>query len=243
MHELLELLNELIVDHWSKILAGVLFLFIGASIGRLRARREWKTRQFKDRLNISLNFIQGSTLAIRTFKEVYLREVIRNDTAVALVQKAAKKTTVESPILKLGEDSWFVLNEVLNYISGIMGPWLLQEGNAGTQNYVLCLTYEVDGPVRTRKVRAMLMKKHMLENWKETSRLIKLASPNHQTRVNTLNALSYMWNGSYKEGFIELSLPVPEIMAINRLMVMRKPTPPPADFPRPDVDPLGRLRM
>jgi hypothetical protein len=54
--------------------------------------------------------------------------------------------------------------------------------------YLICLTSESAGEVRTRKIRAMLIQKELLEKLPESEP--KLESPNHATRWVTLKYLA-----------------------------------------------------
>ena len=66
MQQFFESLRSLINDHWVKFLSAAAFTLVGWIIGRWRAARSWKNREFFNRLNISLNTLSNGRLLIRT---------------------------------------------------------------------------------------------------------------------------------------------------------------------------------
>ncbi len=204
---LLDDVGTALKDHGAKILLSVAGLAAGALWGRWRARRKWARREFLDRLNVSLNTIEHGWLRLRTLLEKDAHEVFLNQTAVRMVQEAAARCTEADPLLDLpADDAWFVLNGVLNEISEKFADGLLRRdlGLPVTGGrYLMCLTFEVAGSVRTRKVRAMLVRKDVLEAL--PAECPALASPNHVTRWSTLQAMAKAW-GARKHLFQELEL-------------------------------------
>ena len=69
MEQFFESLRDLIRDNWIKFLSAAAFTLAGWLIGRWRASRSWKNREFFNRLNISLNSIHDGALLIRTVLE------------------------------------------------------------------------------------------------------------------------------------------------------------------------------
>jgi hypothetical protein len=194
-------------DHGVKIALSVGGVAAGALWGRWRARRKWARREFLDRLNVSLNTLENGWLRLRTLLEKDAQEVFLNQTAVRMVQEAAGRCTEADPILDLpADDAWFVLNGVLNEISEKFADGLLRRdmGLPVTGcRYLMCLTFEVAGSVRTRKVRAMLVRKDVLEAL--PAECPKLESPNHVTRWSTLQAMAKAWD-TRRHLFQELEL-------------------------------------
>lgn len=194
-------------EHGSKVLLSAAGLAAGALLGRWRARRQWARREFLDRLNVSLNTVEHGWLRIRTLLEKDAQEVLLNKTAVTLVKDAAARCTEADPLLPLPpDDAWFVLNGVLNEISERFADGLLRRdmGQPVTGcRYLLCLTFEVAGSVRTRKIRGMLVRKDVLEALPETCP--QLESPHHVTRWETLRAMARAWT-ERKHLFLELEL-------------------------------------
>ena len=98
------------------------------------------------------------------------------------------KTSEKDPIIPLGQkDYWFYLNSVLNEVSEKFADGFVRR-DAGqdvkANLYVLSLTNECDGAIRTRKIRAMLIRKEDLLNLPEE--MPELESKNHVTRWKTL---------------------------------------------------------
>lgn len=73
------------------------------------------------------------------------------------------------------------------------------------QRFLICLTNEADGDVRTRKIRAMVIRKDLLENLPQTP--LKLEKPGHQVRWKTLQLMQQKWK-SDPTLFIEVEVVV-----------------------------------
>ncbi|HET6423106.1 MAG TPA: hypothetical protein VFG20_05445, partial [Planctomycetaceae bacterium] len=56
-------------QHLLKIIVGFVLMGFGWFIGHRRARANWQKREFFDRLNFSLNYLENGTLRIRTLAE------------------------------------------------------------------------------------------------------------------------------------------------------------------------------
>jgi len=191
MQELIAALNDLITDHWAKFLTAGVFTAAGWALARYRANRDWKRREFLGRLNISLNVIDDGVLKIRTLSEKLCTEVFLNKVAVDRLTKAAQLTTKENPFVPMErEDTWFYLNAVLNEVSEQFAEGLIRR-DAGHEvrvtDYVICLTNESDGDIRTRKIRAMVIRKDVLLKLPEETP--KFESPNHAIRWRTLQQM------------------------------------------------------
>jgi hypothetical protein len=191
MKDIIAALNDLITDHWAKILTAAFFTVAGWLIARVRADRAWKRREFFNRLNISLNTIDDGVLKIRTLSEKRCSDVFLNEIAVGRLVKSAQLTTKENPFVPISqEDSWFYLNAVLNEVSEQFAVGLMRRElghDVRSQRYVICLTNESDGDLRTRKIRAMVIRRELLEKLpKETP---KFESPNHAVRWRTLQQM------------------------------------------------------
>lgn len=192
MNELLTWLRGAIPDRPVQYLLPVLGLLVGSLWGRWRAWRRWTRRDFLDRINLSLNTIVDGRLLIRTLQESSLLEVFLNPAAVELVRKAAAKTTEKDPLLPLAKgDAWFLLNAVLNELSERFAVAQLRrdQGQAVTMTrYLIALTRERSGEVRTQKVRAMIVQKALLENL--PAERPQLEQANHSVRWETLRAMA-----------------------------------------------------
>ncbi|MFO0424999.1 MAG: hypothetical protein ACK526_00410 [Planctomyces sp.] len=209
MAEFLQTVRNIATEHGIKILTAAAFTLAGWLIGRWRAARSWRKREFYNRLNISLNSFVDGKLLIRTILEKTCEEVFLNSHAVERLLQAAQKTTKENPFIPLeSEDRWFYLNAVLNELSETFATGLFRR-EAGQPfqavRYLICLTNECDGDVRTRKVRAMVIRKDMLLNLPEVQPALE--SPSHQIRWKTLQQMQKAWTTD-PSGFIEAEIVV-----------------------------------
>lgn len=207
MQGFLDAINDLITDHWTKFVTAAGFTLLGWLVARYRAQREWARREFFNRLNISLTSVIDGTLKIRTLSEKECTDIFLNKVAVDRLISIAQQTTKENPVIPISkEDSWFYLNSVLNELSEQFAEGLLKR-EAGRPvdaiRYLICLTNECDGDLRTRKVRAMVIRKELLLNLPETQP--SLESPNHAIRWRTLQQMQKIY-ASEPWRFIEAEL-------------------------------------
>lgn len=164
---------------------------------RHRARRQWFAKEFLDRIIISLNIFADGHLKIRTVLERSLDEIFLNKLAVSKVWAAARATTVDNPVMPIAkEDRWFLLNFVLNAIAEQFVEGHVKR-DAGlpvtTVKYALFLTCELVGDERIRKVRAMLVRHDLLENFPYTDTMPLLENPWHADRIKTLRAAAELY--------------------------------------------------
>jgi hypothetical protein len=192
LRQILDVVSDTLHDHWVKFATAALIAAGGWLLGRRRARAEWGRREFYDRLNISLNVLRDGTLMIRTIAEESCLDVFLNSVAVAKLIDVARHTTPQDPLLELPEkDYWFYLNAVLNKVAERFGEGQIRRDlglPVTTGHYLMCLTSESAGEVRTRKIRAMLIQKNLLLNLPEAEP--KYESPTHATRWKTLKYLA-----------------------------------------------------
>jgi hypothetical protein len=209
MDGLLDSVLTYLREHWIELLLAAGSALIGWFLGKRRARHEWQRKEFYDRLNVSMTTIQNGRLLIRTLIEKRCEEVFLNRVASDGVIAAARRTTGADPILPLpAEDYWYYLNAVLNEVAEKFAAGTMRRdvhGEAACATYLLCLTSEAAGAVRTRKVRAMLVKKSLLENLPEQKPAFE--SPNHSTRWDTLGQLAAAWKTAPQK-FIEIEIGV-----------------------------------
>lgn len=198
---------QFIAEKWAEMLITLAIGVVGWTLGKRRARGEWKKRQFFGRLNVSLNYINEGTLRIRTIFEKPLSAVFINQMAAEMVEKAARRTTEDNPILELPkQDYWFVNNEVLNSLAEFFCQAQIKRdlGLPATRGlYLICLTCEKAGDVRTQKVRAMMMRKEVLLNLPAEDP--QLESPFHSTRIMTLRKLARDYAAN-PDHFIEMEI-------------------------------------
>lgn len=209
MQDFLNTIRQIVTEHGIKVLTAAAFTVAGLLIGRWRAAQSWKKREFFDRLNVSLNSLHGGKLLIRTVLEKTCEEILLNQVAVERLIKMAQQTTKDNPIIPIPKDDrWFYLNAVLNELSETFAEGLFKR-EAGKPHdavrYLICLTNECDGEVRTRKVRAMVMRKDTLLNLPKEQPALE--SPNHSIRWKSLQQIqkAYMVDAT---NFIEAEIVV-----------------------------------
>jgi len=192
VQQFIQALDDFVVDHWIKFLTGGGFMLLGWLLGNWRARRRWRRKEFHDRLNVSLTSIEEGRLLIRTILEMSCQDVFLNQVATKTVLSAAIHTTPKDPTLPLPQaDYWYYLNSVLNEISERFAVGTIRRdiGQPVTSaRYLVALTCECAGELRTRKVRAMLVRLELLENLPE--KMPEFDNPHHATRWDTLQCLA-----------------------------------------------------
>ncbi len=191
LEQIVETLVDSLKDHAVKIITGLALMALGWFFGRRRARRDWKEQKFLDRLNISLNLLKEGVLQIRTLSEKRCEDVFLNSEAAAKVTAAAEHTTATDPLLPLPRDDyWYYLNGVLNELSEQFALGHLRRDlgcKVESAVYLMCLTCESAGELRTRKVRAMVIRKDVLSTLPAESP--KFTATHHTTRWTTLQAM------------------------------------------------------
>lgn len=192
MDAIISYLIDKLHQHWQGLVTAFVFSLVGWYLGKRRARAEWQKKEFLDRVNVSLNSIRDGELQIRTILEKSCAEIFLNSVAVETVTAAARSTTPENPILPLPKaDYWHYLNAVLNEVSEKFATGLIERDMGKTvrsETYVLCLTREVAGEMRTHKIRAMLIRKQQLLNL--PAEMPKLQKPDHSIRWRCLKLMA-----------------------------------------------------
>jgi len=164
---------------------------LGGLVAWWKARQTWRRREFLDRINVSLNLLVDGKLLIRTLLEKSCQEIFLNTMAVKEVMKASTRTTATDPLLPLSqEDYWYYLNAVLNEVGekfsvGQIRRDLGEPVRLGT--YLISLTFECAGEMKTRKIRAMVIRKDLLTGLPEE--VPQFNSPHHITRWKTLHQM------------------------------------------------------
>ncbi len=200
-----QFLNDIATDSGKKLLtavlvalvSGVASFLIGRYWGRYQAGRQWRKKEFLDRVIVSLNLFADGGLKIRTVLERSLDEVFLNRVAVDKVLAAARQCTADTPLLPIPKaDRWYILNFVLNAVAEpfALGHIRRDAGQPVTVvRYALFLTAELVGDERIRKVRAMLVKADHLREFPYPDALPTLENPWHATRVATLRAAAKVY--------------------------------------------------
>jgi hypothetical protein len=188
-----------------KVVSAVLIFFattvasfvVGRWWGRYQARRQWERKQFLGRIIVSLNSFADGWLKIRTIFERSLEDVFLNPVAVQKVRAASLRTTVDNPVLEIApQDRWFLLNFVLNAVAERFSSGLVRY-DAGQPlrpvTYLLFLTCEVVGEDRIRKVRAMMVRKDLLEDFPYRDSMPRLERDWHADRITTLRRAAELY--------------------------------------------------
>ncbi len=182
--------KKILVSVIVAVVTGVFSFFVGRYWGWYKAHREWKSKEFLNRVIVSLNIFDAGVLKIRTVMERSLEEVFLNQVAIEKVLAAAKKCTPAQPMLPIPkEDRWYLLNFALNAVAEhfAAGQIKLDAGQPVIKvRYALFLTCEVVGDERIRKVRAMLIKQDHLINFPYPDTFPVLENPWHGVRIETL---------------------------------------------------------
>lgn len=171
--------------------------FAGRWWGRYKAGRQWRSKEFLDRIIVSLNIFADGALKIRTVLERSVEEVFLNRLAVDKVEAAARATTAENPIMPIPKaDRWYLLNFVLNAVAEhFVGGNIRQDAGQPVTvvRYALFLTSELVGDERIRKIRAMLVRVDVLEKFPYPDTMPKLENPWHTTRIETLRRAAELY--------------------------------------------------
>ncbi len=189
---MIEMGLDLLREHAFDILSGVGLLVSGWWFGRWRMTRQWRSQEFLSRLQISLTLIQDGRLTVRTLGERSCVDVFGNTEAARTVADAARRTSADDSILDLPQDSyWSFLNSLVNELSSLCaGGYIAADLGAPVSRgiYVACLTCERTADVRTRKVRALVIRKELLLNLPAT--MPGLTREQDVVRWSTLRSLA-----------------------------------------------------
>ena len=207
MRDVINSLLKYFADNWPELIWIVGAAGFASYLASRRSRLLWQRREFLDRLNVSLTSIQGGRLKIRTVLEMDVNDIFLNRAASSRIVALAKRTTPSDPLIPIPDgDRWYYLNSVLNEISERFAiGHLRQDAGLSTtvEDYLLCLTCERAGAVRTHKVRAMLVRKQFLDAL--PSEEPEYESPSHATRWETLQVMAQRWRDD-PDQFLSLQL-------------------------------------
>lgn len=183
------------------LVAGALISLVSFGIGRWwgrwKAGREWRRKEFFNRIIVSLNIFADDYLKIRTVMEDSLEKVFLNQVAIDKVLKAAKACTANAPILPIEKaDRWYILNFALNEVAERFSEGQVKQ-DAGLPvtkvRYSLFLTCELVGEERIRKIRAMLIRESLLREFPYQTTMPKLENPWHEDRIKTLRQAAVLY--------------------------------------------------
>jgi hypothetical protein len=192
MKMVLNSLSDYLSGNWPELVWIIIVAGFASYYAGRKSRTRWKQRDFLDRLNVSLTSIDQGFLKIRTLFEMDVDEVFLNGVASSKIVALAKRTTTADPFIPIAKDDvWYYLNPVLNEISERYSLGYLQAdaGRAVTnERYLLCLTCERAGAVRTQKIRGMVVRQGLLKALPEEEPAYE--SPSHVTRWKTLQQMA-----------------------------------------------------
>ncbi|MCC9600553.1 hypothetical protein LOC67_08270 [Stieleria sp. JC731] len=195
MQQILDSLLEYLSGNWPELVWIVLVAGVASYLAGRRSQLQWRNRDFMNRLNVSLTSIDNGTLKIRTILETDAEDIFLNRAASSRIVELAKLTTASDPFIPIPpDDRWFYLNSVLNEISErfALGHLKADAGQpVASESYLLCLTCERAGAVRTQKIRAMLVREELLRQLPDEEPTYEAAS--HATRWDTLQKMSARW--------------------------------------------------
>lgn len=192
-----EVVKRVIVTIAVAVVTSTATFFAGRWWGRYHAGRQWRKQEFLDRINISLNIFADGFLKIRTVMERSLEEVFLNRLAVDKIAAASRRTTADNPVMPIDpKDRWYLLNYVINAVAEHFAAGSIRQ-DAGRPvsvvRYALFLTCELVGEERIRKVRAMLIRRELLEHFPYEDTMPRLENPWHTDRIKTLRAAAALF--------------------------------------------------
>ncbi len=132
-----------------------------------------------------------------------------NSAATETIIALSQQTTENDSLIPLPKNEyWYFLNSVLNEIAEKFALGQIKRDlglSVSSEQYLICLTNETSGEMKTRKLRAMLIQKKLLTHL--PAEQPKLERPHHSTRWKTLTQLAteYQKNPSR---FLEMEIVV-----------------------------------
>lgn len=203
MQDIVNSLLNYLAANWPELIWIVVVAGIASYLAGRQSRRLWEQREFLDRLNVSLTTVNNGQLKIRTVLEMDVVDIFLNRSAASRIVELAKRTTQSDPIIPIPDaDRWYYLNSILNEISERFAVGHLRKDvglSVNVIDYLICLTCEPAGDlktnkageIRTKKVRAMLVRRQLLETL--PSEEPKYESPSHAIRWQTLQVMAQRW--------------------------------------------------
>lgn len=168
-----------------------------------RKRIDWQHKRFSNQVNFSLNLIEEknkqSYLHIRTLFEDDALNVWLNEHGVAVVRKAAAKTTLEDPFIRISDQTErdAIMTGLLNVLSEKYSEAFIARSlglQVHTDTFLFGLTWERYGEMKTEKLRAIVVRKNILERMQGTD--IKTLEASHKPRLHTLKTMYRLWCSS-----------------------------------------------
>jgi hypothetical protein len=163
--DFLQRFSESMRPHWNTI--ALIVTWVGIAIAYWRRRAQWRRKHFLARVNFSLNYVAGDSLAMRTLLETTASQVWLNEYGVGLVNAAARRATIEQPFLLLPDpdDRDFANRAALNILSERFAETYLAASLGRptfTVPHVFGITCEKYGDIRTLKLRVLVIAEQAL---------------------------------------------------------------------------------
>jgi hypothetical protein len=220
VHRVLEVLRP----HWNTL--ALLLTWVGIGFVYLRRRKQWHRKAFLAQVNFSLNYVAGSTLAMRTLVEKPANQVWLNEYGVRMVLAAAHKTTVGHPfiILKHPKDRDFANRAVLNVLSERFAEGFVAAAlglPVKTAPFCFAITCEKYEEIRTLKLRVLIVAEQTLIDLfgpDDGAAKLEVTSVIYQARLKTLRAMYELYAKDRQSeqpvlGQVELGVAIPQAVA------------------------------
>jgi hypothetical protein len=190
-------LGSWLMKYWDLVL--LLATWTGIAFVALRRRRDWRRKRFTQQVSFSLTYLETDAegrerLALRTLLELNAAEVWLNEYGVRRVEKAAERTTLEDPFLRIEppEDQELVRHAVLNVLAERYSEAFLARAmglDVRMQTFLFGVTWERYGDIKTHKLRVMVVRPEELEALfgpQGRAKRLGFASESHRWRLATL---------------------------------------------------------
>jgi hypothetical protein len=189
-----------VVEYWELTL--LVLTWAGIAVVWWRRRRDWAGKRFTEQVNFSLSYLETDdegrdVLALRTLLELGARNVWLNEYGVRKVQKAAEKTTLERPFLRIrpARDMDLVRHAVLNVLSERFAQVYLARAMGAevrTEAFLYGRTWERYGDIKTHKLRVMVVRPSDLEALfgpEGKAKNLHVTVESHRWRITTLEKM------------------------------------------------------
>jgi hypothetical protein len=187
-----------------KAAVGLLATLGTSALGWFLAWRAWRKRQDLGVIHFSQNTLEERPtgpdgqmerwLILDVYSENPLEEEISHYAPRRLIQKAAKRTTVQQPFLHFPkEDRWYVLNLIRLAIAEPFrtgtAAKLVEGAKVVPVECIFAVTFERYATMRQGKIRVMIVKRSDLDNPKAFDEPLRLESTFHRDRITTLRRM------------------------------------------------------
>lgn len=203
-NQLIDFLTEFVGDHWLKPLVAFALTLATSAVGSFLAWRAWRKRQDLNVIHFSQNSIEERPtgpngamerwLVLDVYSENPLDQEITHYMPRRLIQKAAKRTTVEQPFLNFAKDDrWYVLNIIRLAIAEPFrvgtAAKMAPGAKVATVDCIFAVTYERYPNMRQGKIRVMIIRRADLEKQNVYDDSLRVESPSHRDRITTLKLM------------------------------------------------------